>query len=370
MALLCTAAAQSGCATRLDFDHVSAGRHDAGDASAGDASVADASVADASVADTGVARPSVADTSVKTDAAASVPDAAAPGQITPSDAAVLGASPSDASDVPASDVPDDGGIDGGLGPDPGLFSCRSQSPEPYFCDDFETYALTEQWDDVAVYPLKPVLAGSIAIDSSASRAGHDSLLVQINEGVSVCQSCVSARATVNLPELLGPTRLTAEFDLQVEQFDRTPGRRIVLFQVVWGTTEAGFTHHTLQLESTGGGVRAGLVEFDIEPETPGGTDPSPPPAEHGFMPIPALSRWVHVTYTLEVKDLSGVGNTAELTVDDLSVFDDAPTFGLRTADVHMEIGVPWVDMTMFTAQDKSKSWRVRYDNVLVRNEPR
>jgi hypothetical protein len=79
---------------------------------------------------------------------------------------------------------------------------------------------------------------------------------------------------------------------------------------------------------------------------------------------------VHVVYTLEVKDLSGVGNTAAVTVDDVSVFADSPSFGLRAADVRLEIGVPWVDMSKFTAQEKSKSWRVRYDNVLVRNEPR
>jgi hypothetical protein len=218
--------------------------------------------------------------------------------------------------------------------------------------------------------VKPVSGGSIAIDSSAARAGQHSLLAQVNEGVAYCDDCVSVRAGLWLPELHGPTSVTTEFDLRVEQIDHTFGRRIVLFQMVWGTLEAGSTYHTLQIESGGASIRAGLVEYAFDAQNPASSETPWAPVEHGFVSMPALSGWVHVKYALEVEDLSGAGNAVTLTVDDTSVFVGSPYFGLHDADVQMEIGVPWVDMSKFEAQERSKSWRVRYDNVLVRNEPR
>jgi len=370
MALLCTAAAQSACASKLDFDHVSAGRSspDAGDSGAA-ASATAASATDASARGMTRADASSLETAVSRDAATAAFDASAPVLNPPSDAAPGRNSPADA----GGQATDAGQLDEGLEPDPAAFSCARVSPEPYFCDDFESYLPVDHWDHVEVYPVTPLRGGSIGLDSSASRAGQSSLFVQVDEGVSSCASCLSLYTGLWLRDLEAPTQVTVEFDLRVEQIDPTQSRRIVLFQMVWGTAEAGFTHHTLQLESFGQGVSAGLVEFSVAGQSVPGDDPESTQIDHKFTPIPALDRWVHVRYTsdaLDVSDASGVSNFAALMVDDAVLFVAAPQFALHSAKVHMEIGVPWVDMSTFAAQETSKSWQVRYDNVLVRYEPR
>jgi hypothetical protein len=344
-ALSCALAVQLGCASKLDFDKVSAGHHSK------DASSIAADASDPDDTTTG-------------DAA--VLDASAPASTTPNDAAPLEASSPDARDGSA----DAGSQDASRELDRTTFSCKAVSPEPLFCDDFESLALLDHWTDVLVEPTEPTLGGTIEIDSNAARAGHDSLLVQVHEGVAYCENCVGILAGLALPDWQAPTKLSVEFDLRVEQIDPTASRRIVLFQLVWGTWEAGFTQHTLQLESRGGSFRAGLVEFDTNGEFQASEEPPTPPFDHDFAPTGALSQWMHVTYTVHAKSATSTSNVAKLTVDDVVLFDASPRFALRAENLRLEIGVPWVDTSYFAEQDLSKRWQVRYDNVLVRSESR
>jgi hypothetical protein len=347
MGLLCMAASQGGCASGLDFDHVSSGRHGA-----------DAGVR---AADAGSAEPAVRS------------ETAAPVEARPP------ASPHDggldasltAVHAPDAHASDAHAPDAALAADPGTFSCANVSPKPFFCDDFESLALSSHWSDVEVDPSGPLPGGTIEIDSNASRAGQKSLLADVNEGLRVCDDCIELRADLTLPSLQGPTKLITEFDLRVEQIDPNEGRRIMLFQIWWGTPEEGFTEHTLQLQSSGGSIWTALVELATEGQAADSTEqPLQTQTEHQWQQTPALSAWVHVVYTLDVQDAIGTANLARLSVDNAVLFDGPLSFPLHNAKAQMEIGVPWLDMGLFRDQDTSKRWRIRYDNVLVRYEPR
>jgi hypothetical protein len=159
--------------------------------------------------------------------------------------------------------------------------------------------------------------------------------------------------------------VSVEFDLRVEQIDPTPTRRISLLRVLLGSDEIGYTQHTLGLESSGSSVRAAFIEQDTEAAAPASTAaPAVMVWQHDFAPKPALGQWVHVKYVLDTDSF------VTLTIDGSALFDNPLQYALRSTGGHLEIGVPWVDMTQFTERDTSKTWRVRYDNVLVRREPR
>ena len=346
MALLCTAIAHSGCATKLDFDQVSAGRH----STDGGASLADAN---------GVA--------IAADAAAT--DAARVLDASPSAANDAAADPRGDAAFPADTL---GHQDSGVpADDPTLFSCANVSASVLFCDDFETFAPADHWTDVLIQPEMPLVGGSVQIDNSVSRAGQDSLSVQINEGVSVCDNCpLYAVVSLALPGHQLGTKLTVEFDLRVDQIDPAIGRRIFLAQLFSGSLTDGFIQHTVQLESRGGSVRIGFVEIDTEVKSASTMDAVTTPYEHGFVPTASLAQWAHVKYVLQIENPTGLGNFATLSVDDTVLFDGSLQNPLRATPVRLEIGVPEVDISLFAAQETSKSWRVRYDNVLVRREPR
>jgi hypothetical protein len=78
-----------------------------------------------------------------------------------------------------------------------------------------------------------------------------------------------------------------------------------------------------------------------------------------------------VTYALDALDSKGSGNTLTLTVGKVELADGGPLrFGLRYRDPILQLGVPFVDASGFGAGESNEGWQVRYDNVLVRIEPR
>lgn len=306
---------QSGCASRLDFDSVSAGR-DAGGAPQG-----------------------------VHDAGSPVEDSGA-GQV------------STASDA---------------GLDAATFSCAKVTPAPTFCDDFESNDSLSKWGPVIVEPRAPQPAGSIGLDDREARAGHGSLLAVVDPAVSICADCNFSVCVQSLSyELQGHQRLTMEFDMRVEQIDSQAGRRSTLFQFYFGSPESGFSQHTLQLQSARATVEAAFIEYDTEGQV-AGSDFAPSPIEfnHGWQPGPHLKGdWVHVKYVLDAVDSNGSDNTLSLSVGDVVLIDDPLHFGLRYREPIFELGIPYVDTTDFSARETNGGWQVRYDNVLVRIEPR
>lgn len=350
------AATQVGCASGLDFDRVSSGRHGA-DAGAPRAP-------DAGSVDMGVATPATVPSGAHEDAGAarSGQPAAAPAMAkAPETTAATVTRATDA------ELEDAGPSDAAMAAPPTEFSCATVTPKPYFCDDFESLDLAGHWSDVTVNPADPA-GGTLLIDSSTARAGKSSLLAEVAEGLSVCNNCIEVRAGFTLPNLHGRIKLTAELDVRVEQIDPENGRRVVLFQVWWGTREAGFTQQTLQLWSSDGAAWAGLVEIATDPDRGDGSEPEHHPAEHHWQETSLLSEWMHVVYELDVLDALGTASMAKLTVGDLVLFNGPLSLPLQSGKAALEIGVPWVDMEWFGAEETSQAWRVRYDNVLVRYE--
>lgn len=355
---------QLGCASGLDFDHVSSGRHGPD--------------ADSHGADAG----GVIETTLRTAANPTPEDAGALGMSLPDAGAQLAdARPPAAAGSSAAAVAvdagshtttasvDAGSFDAATAADPAAFSCATLSPKPWFCDDFETLALSSHWSEVVIIPTNPLPNATIDIDGNAARAGYYSLLAEVNDSPSAC--CIGAYAALTLPTLQGPTKLTAELDVRVEQIDPKVDQHVTLFQIWWGTAETGYTQHTLQLESHGGSMKTGLVEIATDPRPAGSTeDPHARFSERPWEWTPVLSEWAHVVYELDVQDALATANLARVTVDDVVLFDGPLLFALQPATAHMEIGFPLVASASPQAQDRSVHWRVRYDNVLVRYEPR
>lgn len=315
VALFGMLAVQSGCASRLDFDSVSAG-HDAG-----------------------------GDLGGMHDAGSTLEDGGA-GEVA----------------SPASDA----------GPDGATFSCANIRPMPDFCADFESNDALSEWGPVIVEPEAPQPAGSIDLDDRAARTGHGSLLAVVNPAVSVCADCdFSVCVQEFFYELQGHRQLSIEFDMRVEQIDSHAGRRSMLFQFSFGTPERGFSQHTLQLQSSGETVEAAFIEYDTDEQVAGSDSaPSVIAFNHDWQPGPRLQDWVHVQYLLDAVDSDGSGNTLRLSVGDVVLIDGLLHFGLRYREPIFELGIPYVDTADFSDRETNESWQVRYDNVLVRSEPR
>lgn len=355
-ALVTLLVAQAGCATRLDFDAVSAGwdtERDAGAAmDAASESASDAGArgqTDAEVAEAGRAPLDAGHTDKPLDAgAAALVDAAQ---------ADAGQAQADAL-TPTSDA----------AVDPALFSCAKLTPAPLLCDDFESL------DDLqgAAF-IVPEAAGSIGRDDHAARGGRGSLLAVVNPRVPTCSQCnLSVCVWKTFPELQGHQLLTIEFDLQVEQVDSIPGHRTALFRFSLGSAERGYSDHTLQLQSTGDGVEMAFIEFDTDAQVAGST--SPPvrnsPFNYGWQPGPPKHEWVHVKYELDAVDSNASGNSVRLEVGNVSLAKHLLHYTLRYWEPMFALGFPLVDQEEFADGETNEGWQARYDNVLVRIEPR
>jgi hypothetical protein len=346
-ALLCVSPAFLGCTATLDFAAVSAGREHEGDAGA----LADGSevtgTRDASrVAVDGGARAADAGPSLP---AESGPPAADPDGGTSSEAGAASASTDAAARDPAS------------------FDCLALTPRATFCDDFE-HPYLDGWSSVVVSPTTP-LGGTIDLDTRGARAGTGSLLATVSAGIVSSGDYFGVLASESFDFEGVPARYSVEFDLRLEQIDPELGRQVKLFQFLFGTPEVGFNQLTLQLESHGGDASARFVENDYAPNDSSGTSKEPATRPAEFKPVPNINEWVHVRFSLEAYEPSGTDNRASLIVGQTVLYDGGLYFALRRLHPTMELGFPTVD-GYFTQDAPSNAWRARYDNVMVRVEPR
>jgi hypothetical protein len=311
----------AGCATRLDFDALSAGEKGDPDASL------DAGYRDAP--------------ELGSDATALSPDAGP---------------------MPRNDQ------------SPATFSCERVTPAPTFCDDFENDSLLERWGDVTT-TRTPQLGGTIAHDSTAPRAGMSSLLAVLDQGVTPCDGCLHVGVGKGLPDFVGPTRVTIEFDVRVDQADSRPQHSIMLWRYILGRDDIGYTMHTLMLDSANGdGLSAAFVEWDADGVGPDvvidqNTElPPVVPYWHDEQPALGLYQWSHVKYVLDAAGVTDRGVNVTLTIDDVELFNNVPHYAVHNGHPRLEMGIPEVTFTDFSQGESTEIWRVRYDNVLVRNE--
>ncbi len=247
------------------------------------------------------------------------------------------------------------------------FSCAALSPAPTFCDDFEGSDPLSQFSDYGAYPATPA-SGAITVDGTAARAGRRSMLVTVYDGDTACNDCVAVVGGVNLDAFATHTTISVEFDMLVDQIDPGMGRRVVLFQLEFGSEADGSNQHTLVLESQGTRVNAGFVEFANAGTASHARVSRSEQHEYPFQAGPALGQWAHVRYTLDTVPDDNTMDLATLSVDDSVLFIGAP-YLLQTEKLpRVEVGVAWVDASLFTDQDEGKSWQVRYDDVVVQVE--
>jgi hypothetical protein len=258
------------------------------------------------------------------------------------------------------------------GADATPFSCAQQTPAPDLCDDFESYDALNAWPARKIIdPLEPEPAGGIDLDNRAARAGQGSLLAVVNPAVPTCAGCdLSVCTEWAFWELQGHQLLTIEFDMSVEQVDPHPGRRSTVFRLVFGSPEIGFSRHMLQLRSTGSGTEAAFVEGNKEAQPAGSTGiPASLERDHNWHPGPPAD-WVHVKYVLDAVNSGGLGNSVQVHMGKVELTNRVLYYALRYREPFLELGLPFVYTSELVADETNESWRVRFDNLLVRREQR
>ncbi|HEX5657189.1 MAG TPA: hypothetical protein VFX59_08335 [Polyangiales bacterium] len=238
------------------------------------------------------------------------------------------------------------------------FSCKSLQPEPAFCDEFEQVGLLSRWD---FHVVNPPSAGVVDIDESSALSGKGSLLAVINANVT--DACLDCAAFVGrtLEPLAGPSRIRVDVDLRLEQIDSVLGRGITVFRFGFVDANGEVSAHVLDVVSTGANAVSYFTEYlSTDLASADGSSEAPEPA---------INRWVHLRYQLDVNTPSGTGNSASLWLDTTEVFAGTLTHALLSNTPFVELGVPGLDSYTVDAANPNQSWRVRFDNFVVRVEP-
>lgn len=228
---------------------------------------------------------------------------------------------------------------------PSTFKCATLDPQPTFCDDFDGLPPLQVWSAV---PISPATGGGrVSGDTLFSVSAPASLLA--TTAATAAGVYVSSAAQKTFNDFEGkPVDVRIAFDMLVESMDPTPGARVVAFQFLFGPL-AQYNQLVINLTSTGAGVSSQFTENlggAMQGTTKGDTQQ-----------VPAVKKWVHVTFDLEVFNPSGQGNNAKVTVDGVKLFDSGLHYPLYRDQPRLEIGVPWVDTTVTT-----QPWAIRYDN--------
>jgi hypothetical protein len=209
------------------------------------------------------------------------------------------------------------------------------------------------WESVVIAPEDMDDVGVLKNDGNASVSGDRSLLAIMNEGIK--GDYVAVAATQSFPEFEGKAfRASIDFEMRVEQIDNTPDHFATVFQFLLGN-DSQYSQLVLSLVSKGEDVSSRFRENVSEPCPSEGCT-----KDHPFKSVPNLSEWAHVSFVLEQDKPGEGGNHVTVKVDETVLFDGKLAFDLREENPRIELGVPWIE-----GMGNDKTWRVRYDNVLV-----
>ncbi|MDB4991522.1 MAG: hypothetical protein JWN04_6700 [Myxococcaceae bacterium] len=236
------------------------------------------------------------------------------------------------------------------------FACADLVPAAQFCDDFEALNLASRWDPVDVYPVS---FGLIDIDQTSARSGEGSLVAELYEGIDACDNCIHAEVHHELAAISAATQLSAEFDLKVEVIDPGLSRRVGLFQVGFGDDQL----LSLEVASTGMHLTANFVEYDLPANATVAAR-----FDHEAFALPAVDRWVHVRFVLDVSAAGGSDDSATVAIDDATLFSGRLHNALRAGAPFVELGLPWLDQSQLSSEAPNQSWRARFDNFVLRTE--
>lgn len=235
--------------------------------------------------------------------------------------------------------------------------CSALTPVPYFCDDFSLPDLTTRWSYGGVEPED---AGALEIERA--EPGVSWLRTEIHADVmNTCRNCIRSRVELQLPELLAPTRIVIDLDLMLPKSDPAPGRRVALLLLAFDDqTEETLSLQTLELISTGSGVDALYTESLPEDDTT--------LQESGRFPVALRDRWMHLHYELEAADVTAQGAPFSVRLDDTLLASGKLGYALGGALPYLALGLPWLDSTQLDAQTLNGGWSALYDNVVIRAE--
>lgn len=258
-------------------------------------------------------------------------------------------------DVPATGRPGEG-LDGG-------FSCRLITPAPTFCDDFDTRPLGDVWSAILAAPAD---GGTLAQDSRDSTSRPNSLLVTVAKDIPA-KTYVGIGLHQPLPALSAKGgEIAVEFDMKVEASDPKPGRDVVAFQIIFGSSAAGSQRNQLVLNVQSAGVNQLLARFNDNVLT--STGEIVDSVRGDLLEQPAIDRWTHVAFTLQAgappdgknQVVLRMGPRETFATKHVTLVSGPLRHDLQAGQPQMEVGIPWLSTDEATA-----AWQIRYDNVLV-----
>lgn len=223
--------------------------------------------------------------------------------------------------------------------------CRTLSPKPFFCVDFD-----ENAPDPYGWSFAHMAAGNLALDTSEFVSSPASLLVQTNV-VTSATGTVDTSVFQTL-ELSGQTfDGMLDLSMRVDGVD-APGGVAVLAQ--FGLTDgAGGGMYYLQFVTTSNGAQPLGLQIA---EDYFATGTMGMPVDHFVSSVIPIGTWTRVKLSMMVPFAGGAG-TATLVIN-----DDPPTVtGLQ---VPVQAFAPPIGVGVLYASAPSNGWSATFDNVV------
>ncbi len=234
--------------------------------------------------------------------------------------------------------------------------CKSLSPQPKFCDDFDE----EDGGTFGVWDTLPSSSfGTATVSQNFSSSAPNSLLSQTG-AIAAGNEDVEVDLQKEFVDFANEAvSITVAFDMNVQEWDPGSGQ-IIASEVLFkgGTGDQTLHQIVLNLTSLGGttGVTGQIAEN--APLVDGGVLYEP----HGFDQHPVVKAWTHVEIDLTLPtDQGSTSNIVTVKLDGTTVLN------AQALTVPLTGGTPWTRLGIggVTLQNAEGPWAVYYDNFTV-----
>jgi hypothetical protein len=236
--------------------------------------------------------------------------------------------------------------------------CSQLVPAPRFCDDFDY----EQEEPFERWTLLVQQKGTASLNGDEYVSPRRSFLStsQAFQPGGATDEFPEAFAHLELPELADKAlQMTISCDFMVESFDSSMDAYVTVLSFDYDRADGG---HLLDLDLVPApGLFLALGEQNIA------TDESEPEQMlHGRVAGDPLmqSIWYHVDLLIDIRQPRGADNWFTLSVDGVARKTAPFTFPLAGGEPELALGIT------DTGASPINPWRLRFDNFVVRIEPR
>jgi hypothetical protein len=253
-----------------------------------------------------------------------------------------------------------GGPDGSSGSSSGGPFCASLSPQPVFCDDFDTYPLTHFWNPAMYNGAQVGLSTTPHVSSPNSLSV---MLPALTGGPATTGAAFTNTQFTNLVSL--PFAGTIAFDVYLQSVDQqTESANPVLMSFTFGSTQPSWT---LQVPAIPNGTVANLTLAEGAVYADGGSAPYHP-APQG--PPLSTNAWYSVVVTVNVGNPTQPAGNNSAT---LTVYPSGSDAGSAPITLQMQYPIapaaPNLGIGCIYQRSPSTVWQVYFDNVVFDVKP-